>query len=235
VRGGGQLEEYAVVLKGVKKVYGGAVPTYALKGINLEVKVGDFVSIVGPSGSGKSTLLNIMGVLDRPSEGKVFVGGFDVSALPDSKLSYIRNRYIGFVFQSYNLVSRLTALQNVELPLMVRGISGSKMREIAMESLEAVGIADLAFKKPYALSGGQQQRVAIARALATDPRFILADEPTGNLDSVSSAMIMELLKKVNTEMGKSIVMVTHNMELAKMTARIIHIRDGLIEKVEEVT
>ncbi|MDP7975981.1 MAG: ABC transporter ATP-binding protein [Thermoprotei archaeon] len=229
-----ELKQYAVVLENVKKVYGGAVPTYALKGINLRIRRGEFVSVVGPSGSGKSTLLNIMGVLDRPTEGKVYVGGIDVLSLPDSKLSYARNKYIGFVFQSYNLINRLTVLQNVELPLMIRGMSKLEMEARAMKSLEMVGVATLANKKPNALSGGQQQRVAIARALVTEPEFILADEPTGNLDTTNSLMIMDLLKAVNREAGRSIVMVTHNMELAKMTHRIIHIRDGLIESDERL-
>jgi len=228
------MDETAIALLDVRKTYGGGVPTQALRGITMSVKRGEFVSVVGPSGSGKSTLLNIMGALDKPTSGKVILAGQDVSRLPDSKLSYIRNRYIGFVFQSYNLVPRMTVLENVMLPLMVRGMSMEEMKRRAMASLREVGILELAGKRPNALSGGQQQRVAIARAVAADPRFILADEPTGNLDSVSSGIVMRLLRRVNRESGKSIVMVTHNMELAKMTDRIVHIRDGLIEKVEEV-
>ena len=224
----------AVFLDNVKKVYPGAGGTVALNGVTLEVKEGEFISIVGPSGSGKTTLLNIMGTLDKPTSGKVYIGGVDVTGMSDDELSRIRNMHIGFIFQSYNLINRLTALENVSLPLVVRGVGASERRQAALKALEAVGMREKANRKPTELSGGEQQRVAIARALASDPLIILADEPTGNLDSKNSENIMRVLMEINREMGKTIVMVTHNMELAKMTRRIIHIRDGSIERVEEV-
>ncbi len=224
----------AVFLDNVKKVYAGAGGTVALNGVTLEIKEGDFVSIVGPSGSGKTTLLSIMGTLDKPTSGKVYIGGRDITGMSDDELSRIRNMHIGFIFQSYNLINRLTALENVSLPLVVRGVGASERKQAALKALEAVGMKEKANRKPTELSGGEQQRVAIARALASDPTIMLADEPTGNLDSKNSENIMNVLRGINREMGKTIVMVTHNMDLALMTKRIIHIRDGSIEKVEQV-
>lgn len=219
----------AIDLQNIHKVYYGGVPTPALRGINLKIYRGEFVSIVGPSGSGKSTLLNMIGALDRPTKGHVFIDGVDVNRLNEDGLSRLRNRKIGFVFQAFNLIHRLTALQNVELPLFVRGVPESARRRRALEALKSVGVHHLAKKKPFQLSGGEQQRVAIARALVTDPMIILADEPTGNLDSKSASIVMDALEGVNKR-GKTIVVVTHNMEVAKRTRRIIYIRDGMIER-----
>ena len=224
------VEVPAIRLIDVYKTYYGGVPTPALRGINLEIKKGDLVSIVGPSGSGKSTLLNMIGALDRPTKGKVLINGVDINRLSDDGLSKLRNRKIGFVFQAFNLIHRLTALQNVELPLYVRGVPSSVRKKRALEALRQVGIAGLAFKKPFQLSGGEQQRAAIARALVTDPTIILADEPTGNLDSKSAAMVMDVLVRVNRERNKTVIVVTHNMDISKRTRRIIYIKDGIIER-----
>ncbi|MGC8613493.1 MAG: ABC transporter ATP-binding protein [Conexivisphaera sp.] len=224
--------DYAIYLDSVKKVYGGAVPTVALDGVTLGVRRGEFISIVGPSGSGKSTLLNIMGALDRPTNGRVYIAGRDVSRLPDDELSKVRNRYIGFVFQAFNLITRMSVVENVELPLMARGMRASERRRRAMDALKLLGVDHLWAKSPRFLSGGEQQRVAIARALAQDPEFVLADEPTGNLDSKNSEVVMRALMDVNRRTGKTVIMVTHNMELAAMTDKIYRIRDGRIEGVE---
>ena len=219
----------AIDLINVHKVYYGGVPTPALRGINLKIMKGEFVSIVGPSGSGKSTLLNMIGALDRPTKGRVLIDGVDINRLTEDGLSRLRNRKIGFVFQAFNLIHRLTALQNVELPLFVRGTPEGLRRRRALEALKSVGVLHLAKKKPFQLSGGEQQRVAIARALVTNPTIILADEPTGNLDSKSASVVMDVLENVNKR-GKTVVVVTHNMEVANRTKRIIYIRDGKIER-----
>ncbi|MGC8969940.1 MAG: ABC transporter ATP-binding protein [Conexivisphaera sp.] len=226
------LPGFAIYLEGVRKVYGGAVKTVALDGVTLGVRSGEFVSIVGPSGSGKSTLLNIMGALDRPTSGRVIIAGRDVSGLSDAELSRVRNRYVGFVFQAYNLINRMNVLENVELPLVARGVPAPERRRRALDALRLLGVDHLSAKSPRFLSGGEQQRVAIARALAQDTEFILADEPTGNLDTRNSEIVMRALLEVNRRAGKTVVMVTHNMELAAMTQRIIRIRDGRIEGVE---
>jgi len=227
-----QLSGYAIYLDNVKKVYGGAVPTVALDGVTLGVKRGEMVSIVGPSGSGKSTLLNIMGALDRPTSGDVFIAGREISRLGDEELSRVRNRYIGFVFQAFNLINRMSVLRNVELPLVVRGVPAAERRRRALDALKLLGVDHLWAKSPRFLSGGEQQRVAIARALIGDPEFVLADEPTGNLDSRNAETVMRALLNVNREAGKTVIIVTHNMELAAMTDKIFRIRDGRIEGVE---
>jgi putative ABC transport system ATP-binding protein len=226
------IMEPDVELINVSKVYGESIKVKALEGINLKVERGEFLSIVGPSGSGKTTLLNILGTLDRPTEGKVLIAGKDTTEMDDDELSEIRNRFIGFVFQAYNLINRLTALENVELPLIARGVPKKEREKRAIEALNIVGLAEKANKKPTELSGGEQQRVAIARSLASDPTLILADEPTGNLDSKNALKVMNVLLDINEMFSKTIIMVTHNVELAKMTKKIIRLKDGKIEGVE---
>ena len=199
-----------------------------LHGIDLTVYKGEFVSIVGASGSGKSTLMNIIGVLDRPTEGEYRLDGLDISALKDQELSRIRNQKIGFVFQTYNLISRTSALKNVELPMMYAGIGRKELAQRARHYLEMVGMEERMSHKPDELSGGQKQRVSIARAMANDPSIILADEPTGALDSKTGRRIMDIFHRLNREEGKTIVLITHSNELAAETDRIITIRDGEI-------
>ena len=199
-----------------------------LHGIDLTVYKGEFVSIVGASGSGKSTLMNIIGVLDRPTEGEYRLDGLDISALKDQELSRIRNQKIGFVFQTYNLISRTSALKNVELPMMYAGIGRKERSQRARHYLEMVGMEERMSHKPDELSGGQKQRVSIARAMANDPSIILADEPTGALDSKTGRRIMDIFHRLNREEGKTIVLITHSNELAAETDRIITIRDGEI-------
>ena len=199
-----------------------------LHGIDLDVREGEFVSIVGASGSGKSTLMNMIGVLDRPTEGTYWLDGTDVQDAEDDELSQIRNRKIGFVFQNFNLISRTNALRNVELPMMYAGISQKVRTRRAEELLDLVGMADRMDHQPNELSGGQKQRVAIARAMANDPAIILADEPTGALDSKTGRMVMDLFHKLNREQGKTIVLITHNQELAAETGRILTMRDGIL-------
>ena len=199
-----------------------------LHGIDLDVSEGEFVSIVGASGSGKSTLMNMIGVLDRPTEGTYWLDGTDVQDAEDDELSQIRNRKIGFVFQNFNLISRTNALRNVELPMMYAGVPQKKRTKRAEELLDLVGMADRMEHQPNELSGGQKQRVAIARAMANDPAIILADEPTGALDSKTGRMVMDLFHRLNREQGKTIVLITHNQELAAETGRILTMRDGIL-------
>src|SRR5919107_1777946 len=206
----------------------------ALDGVSFEVRRGEFVSIVGPSGSGKSTLLNVIGALDRPTSGKVFINGEDIFLLDDARLSDVRSRLIGFIFQSYNLVNRMSVQENVEFPSVFLSRSSSSSSSDnhtrAPELLDILGIKDKAKQKPADLSGGEQQRVAIARALINNPALVLADEPTGNLDTKTGREVFDLLKMLNDRFGTTVVMVTHNLELAGMTTRSIYIRDGRIEK-----
>ena len=199
-----------------------------LHGIDLDVKEGEFVSIVGASGSGKSTLMNMIGVLDRPTEGTYWLDGTDVQDAQDDELSQIRNRKIGCVFQNFNLISRTNARKNVELPMMYAGIPQKKRTQRAEELLDLVGMADRMDHQPNELSGGQKQRVAIARAMANDPAIILADEPTGALDSKTGRMVMDLFHRLNREQGKTIVLITHNQELAAETSRVLTMRDGIL-------
>lgn len=213
----------------VKKYYVGSDNELTvLNGIDLTVYEGEFISIVGASGSGKSTLMNIIGSLDRPTEGIYYLDDIEVTAAKDSRLSQIRNEKIGFVFQTYNLISKTNALKNVEMPLLYGGVSGKKRGEKAKELLKMVGMEDRMKHLPEELSGGQKQRVAIARAMACDPAIILADEPTGALDSATGRMVMDIFHKLHREQGKTIVLITHSPELAEETERIITIKDGEI-------
>ena len=224
-------EPFAIETFDLKKTYEmGLVTVHALNGVSLKIRHGEMVSIVGPSGSGKSTLLNMLGALDTPTSGKILVDGSDITRLGERALSKFRNRKIGFVFQSYNLIERSKVTKNVELPAIIAGTPTKLRKERVHELLDLVGLGDKVDRKPHALSGGEQQRVAIARALMNDPAFILADEPTGNLDSKTGQEIEGLLLRVNQEKNATIVIVTHNLELAEGTGRIIHLRDGVIEK-----
>lgn len=228
-----QEGELAGVLRmdSVVKVYdSGAGKVAALRGINMTIGRGEFVAIVGPSGSGKSTLLNMIGALDKPTSGKVYINGIDIFALSDSEIATMRNHLIGFIFQSYNLINRTTVLKNVALPGILSGMGEGERGKRAEKLLEVLGIGDKAGFKPTNLSGGQQQRVAIARSLMNDPAIILADEPTGNLDTKTGREIFALLKMLSNKFRRTIVMVTHDAELAETTDRTIYIRDGRVEK-----
>jgi len=226
--------DVVVRLKGISKVYAaGALQVRALDGIDLEIRRGEMVAIVGPSGSGKSTLMNVLGCLDRPTAGVYELAGRDVAHLSDDALSEARNRFLGFVFQNYNLLPRQTALQNVELPLVYRGEARRARRITARAALAAVGLADRTHHRPAELSGGQQQRVAIARALVTKPEVLLGDEPTGNLDSHSGTEVMALIQRLN-EQGLTVVMVTHDPRIARHCRRTVSVQDGRIVADEMV-
>jgi putative ABC transport system ATP-binding protein len=218
-------------LESVHKTYDlGEVQVHALRGISLEVREGEFVAVMGPSGSGKSTVMNILGCLDRPTRGRYYLDGVDVSGMSKNELARIRNRKLGFVFQQFNLLSRTSALENVELPTVYAGISPEERAKRAMESLSRVGLADRAGQHPSQLSGGQQQRVAIARALVNRPAILLADEPTGNLDSRTSVEIMQILQTLNEEQGLTIVIVTHEHDIAQYAKRALEFRDGKLRR-----
>jgi putative ABC transport system ATP-binding protein len=221
---------WVIQAENLTKVYKmGEVEVHALNGLSLKIARGEIVSIMGPSGSGKSTLMNIIGCLDRPTSGEYILDGEPVARLTDDQLATIRNRKVGFVFQGFNLLSRATALANVELPMRYSGAARGG-REKARAALESVGLSDRVYHRPNELSGGQQQRVAIARALVNDPAIILADEPTGNLDTKSGHEIMELLLNLNHEHGTTLIIVTHAPDIAAHSQRIIHIRDGVVEE-----
>ena len=227
----GSAAPLAIETSDLKKTYRmGLVKVPALRGVDLKVGHGEMIAIVGPSGSGKSTLLNLLGALDTPTSGRILVDGVDISRMSERALARFRNRKIGFIFQSYNLIDRSKVTKNIELPAIVAGMPKKKRNRRVHELLDLVGLGDKANRRPNALSGGEQQRVAIARALINDPAFILADEPTGNLDSKTGEEIQNLLLRVNEERKATILIVTHNLELAEKTERILHLRDGVVEK-----
>lgn len=227
-------QEYVIELKNAMKSYGeGEAQTYALRGVNLRIAQGEFVAIMGPSGSGKSTAMNIIGCLDVPSGGEYLFEGVNVEALTRDQRALLRRNYIGFIFQGFNLLGKTSAVENVELPLLYRGFPAHVRREKALKALESVGLAHVAHHTPSELSGGQQQRVAIARAIVTNPLVLLADEPTGNLDTAKSIEVMELLQSFNRDFGITVIMVTHESDMAEYATRTIHFRDGHIEESGE--
>lgn len=222
-------EKSIIELKGVEKIYRmGEVDVPALDGVSLDIKKGEFIAIMGPSGSGKSTLMNMVGCLDVPTKGAVYLDSKNISHMSESDLAQIRGRKIGFIFQKFNLIPTLSSAENVALPMMFQGVDGSERAKRSMKLLGLVGLEDRAGHRPSELSGGQQQRVAIARSLANDPDVILADEPTGNLDSKTGRMVMDFIKKLHKEEGKTIIMVTHDANLAKYAEKIVMLKDGKI-------
>lgn len=222
-----------ILLKDINKTYNNGAPLHVLKGIDLHIGKGEFVSIMGASGSGKSTLLNILGILDNYDTGEYYLNGKLIKNLSENKAAEYRNRMIGFIFQSFNLISFKNAMENVALPLYYQGVSRKKRNELAMEYLDKLGLKEWAHHMPNELSGGQKQRVAIARALISKPEIILADEPTGALDSKTSVEVMNILKELHDKEGLTIIIVTHESGVANQTNKIIHIKDGIIEKIED--
>ncbi len=226
------VEEYAMKVDDLKKRYGtGDDAVFALRGLSFSIDRGEFIAIIGPSGCGKTTLLNILGALDRPTSGKVFIDGVDISMLGNKELAMVRSKKLGFVFQDFNLLSRMSVVENVELPLFIAGADPAFSRRRALSLLGRLGIAHKAGKNVNNISGGERQRVAVARALANDPKIVLADEPTGNLDTRNTEMMMGLMKQLNKEFGKTLVIITHNPEVASHAQSVISIRDGSIVEI----
>jgi putative ABC transport system ATP-binding protein len=226
------MKQKVIEAKDLKKIYKmGEIEVHALDGVSLDIYKGEMVAIMGPSGSGKSTLMNILGCLDLPTSGEYVLDNESVGKMSDDQLAGIRNRKVGFVFQSFNLLSRSSALANVELPLRYAGVKEGRLRR-AREALEIVGLGDRVNHRPMELSGGQQQRVAIARALINDPAILMADEPTGNLDSKSGKEVLDLILKLNKERGTTVIVVTHDPNIAEKTQRIIRLKDGLVEAIK---
>lgn len=224
-----EMMDKIIRIENITKIYeNGEASVTALQNVSLSVSQGEFIAVMGASGSGKSTLMNILGCLDRPTDGSYYLSGEDIGKMTDDQLSKVRNKEIGFVFQSFNLIPRTSALENVELPMIYGKVKAKSRKSAAMELLESVGLSERIYHLPNELSGGQKQRVAIARALANNPRIILADEPTGNLDSRSSSEILEVLSDLNREMGTTIIIVTHEQSIAEFTNRIVTFRDGSI-------
>jgi putative ABC transport system ATP-binding protein len=229
-----QVSEFIVRTRDVHKIYlMGKVEVHALRGVTLDIKRGEYISIMGPSGSGKSTLFNMIGGLDKPTSGSVYINEVDLAQLDAYELAWLRCRTIGYIFQTFNLIPVMTALENVTLPMIFAGVPEDERRDRAMELLKRVGLAERWNHKPFELSGGQQQRVAIARALANDPAIILADEPTGNLDLRTGKEIIELLKELNEEKGVTIISATHDLKMIDVSDRVIWIRDGQISRIED--
>ncbi len=230
------MKQSIVRTKGVTKIYTmGDIQVHALRGIDLEVSTGEYISIMGPSGSGKSTIFNMIGALDKPTAGKVYIEEVDVAQLDAYELAWLRCRKIGYIFQTFNIIPVMTALENVTLPMTFAGLTTDESRDKRADLLEMVGLGDRLDHKPFELSGGQQQRVAVARALANDPTLILADEPTGNLDLATGREIIDLLKKLNEERGVTVISNTHDHKMVSVSDRIVRIQDGQIERIEDTS